>query len=350
MNTPGKCLAWLLVFGGCLSTAHCQNNKWILGVWKGTGITPGSAYSTVFARTMIIKTEYKNRLAGILIQEVMDNKGTRIVKELTGNFVNNEIKVTAGRTLYVKQPPHGFWADCSACNMNSSWITIANDSIVLTYETKLCGKPCDGITTYYKRLSDFDTVTQRKIVHLFAGTQVEKNFKPILPGIPSNGNEVQKSLKIKPSPQTATVNRRLPDTLTRNPPGYAEKRNNPYYDSMQNQLSRKNKTIATYNVSNPEIKIELFDNGEIDGDTVTVYHNKQRIIDRKELGLQPIVYTVKADAQNRVHEFILVADNLGRIPPNTALMRITAGSKIYELFASTTLTDNVSVIIIYSGE
>ena len=98
------------------------------------------------------------------------------------------------------------------------------------------------------------------------------------------------------------------------------------------------------------IKIELFDNGEIDGDTVTVYHNKQKIIDRQLLGLQPIVYSVKAGAQDRVHEFTLVANNLGRIPPNTALMRITAGDKTYELFASTNLTENASVIIIYSGQ
>jgi len=51
-----------------------------------------------------------------------------------------------------------------------------------------------------------------------------------------------------------------------------------------------------------------------------------------------------------VHEFILVANNLGRIPPNTALMRITAGLKVYELFASTSLSENASVVIIYSGD
>jgi hypothetical protein len=352
MNGSRKCLVCLLVWGCCLSAAHSQNNRWILGEWKGIGITPGSAYNTVFVRTMIIKTEYKNRLAGIFIQEVMDNKGTRIVKELTGNFVNNEIKVTTGRTLYVKQPPHGFWADCNACTMNSSWITIANDSIILTYETKLCGKPCDGITTYYKRLADFDTVTQRKIVHLFASSLFEKNFNPVITGMQYNGNEVQARPKTKPAMQTGTVIQQsgITDPATRNPVPYAEKRNNPDLDTIQNQLGRKNKIIATYDVPTAEIKIELFDNGEIDGDTVTVYHNKQRIIDRKELGLKPIIYTVMASARDRVHEFILVANNLGRIPPNTALMRITAGSKTYEVFASTTLEDNVSVIIIYSGE
>ena len=232
--------------------------------------------------------------------------------------------------------------------MNSSWITVTPDSIILTYETRLCGNPCDGVTTYYRRLDDFDTLTQRKIVRLFGSTAFEKKFKPVVPVL-KYGTIAQARPKTKPVPPADPVQPVITDTFERNMP-YPEKATVADKDTTQNQLNRKNKVIATYNVSNAEIKIELFDNGEIDGDMVTVYHNKQRIIDRQVLGLAPIVYTVKASAADRVHEFVLVANNLGRIPPNTALMRITAGSKVYEVFASTTLQDNVSIIIIYSGE
>ncbi|WP_165352408.1 hypothetical protein [Flavobacterium anhuiense] len=34
---------------------------------------------------------------------------------------------------------------------------------------------------------------------------------------------------------------------------------------------------------------------------------------------------------NNFHEVILVAENLGDIPPNTALMKIKAGDKKYEI-------------------
>ena len=352
MSGSCKFLLWLIVFCSCLPSAHSQNNKWILGEWKGIGIIPGSAYSIVFARTLIIKTEAKNRFAGLLVQEVPGNKNIRIEKEVSGSIINDEIKITAGRTLYVKQPPHGFWADCSSCKINSTRISVSSDSLILTNEIRLCGNYCDGYTTYYKSLADLDTATQRKLVHLFGSPLLVNIFKPVIPHIKYNNNEARAFSKATPSPQTepATKQPGITDTSMRHSPGHAEKNQNPVTDTIQNQLSRKNKTIATYNVLSAEIKVELFDNGEIDGDTVTVYHNKQRIIDRQLLGIQPIVCTVKADSQNRVHEFILVANNTGRTPPNTALMRITAGSKIYELFASTTLQDNVSVIIIYSGE
>jgi len=301
---------------------HSQNNHWILGEWKGIGVIPGSAYGTVFTRILKINIEHNNRFAGVLVQELMDNKAIRIEKEISGTILNDQINIIPGRTLYKKQPLHGFWADCSACKITNTRVSVSSDSLMLTSETRLCGNYCDGYTTYYKALSGFDTVTQKQLVQLFGSPLLAKIFKPVPTAIKQAANT----------------------------PLMVEKTNNAASDPVQEQLTRKNKTIATYNVSSADIKVELFDNGEIDGDTVTVYHNKQRIIDRQGLTTQPILFTVKADAKNRVHEFILVANNLGRIPPNTALMRITAGLKVYELFASTSLSENASVVIIYSGD
>jgi hypothetical protein len=322
MNAHTRFLMSLLLLVSFQSTLHSQNNRWILGEWKGMGVIPGSAYGTVFVRILRINIEHNNRFAGSLVQELMDNKGIRIEKEISGTISNDEINIKAGRTLYKKQPLHGAWADCSACQFSFTRVTVSSDSLMLTSETRLCGNYCDGYTTYYKALSDFDTATQKKLVQLFGSPLLVKIFKPVLPAKKFDNDSTKTAQQI-----IKTAN-----------------------ETTQRQLSRANKTMATYNVQARDIKLELFDNGEIDGDTVTVYHNKQIIIDRQVLGIQPIVFTVKADTGNRVHEFILVANNLGRVPPNTALLRITAGSKVYELFASTNLAENASVVIIYSGE
>ncbi len=142
-----------------------------------------------------------------------------------------------------------------------------------------------------------------------------KNFQAAEPDISYvNNGSVPPSLVKKSDLKDASANdKNITDTSNRNILTHAEKENDAVI--IQSQLARKNKTIATYDVSTAAIKVELYDNGEIDGDTVTVYHNKQKIIDRQVLGINPIVFSVKADAQNRVHEFILVANNLGRIPP-----------------------------------
>ncbi len=322
MNVWIKAIVCGLFLMGCILDTYSQNNSWLLGEWKGIGVIPGSAYSIFFVRTLKINMEYNNRFAGVLIQEIMNNNSIRIEKEISGTIMHDQLKIKAGRTLYKKQPKQGFWVDCSACQVSTTRITVSSDSLMLTSEIRGCGNFCDGYTTYYKSLSGFDTATQRQLVSVFGSSLLVKIFSPVTPA----------AIQVNSNTQTA-VSVPLADSA-----------------SIQNQLNRSNKIIATYQVSATEIKLELFDNGEIDGDTVTVYHNKQKVIDHQVLGLQPIVFTVKADNANRVHEFTLVANNLGRVPPNTALLRITAGKKTYELFASTNLSQNASLIIVYSGE
>ena len=89
---------------------------------------------------------------------------------------------------------------------------------------------------------------------------------------------------------------------------------------------------------------------EIDGDIVSLYHNNEEVISHKTLGKEVIKYSFKADKQHTYHELVLVAENLGSIPPNTALMRIRAGEKKYELTTRANLQENAKVIIEYTGE
>lgn len=110
---------------------------------------------------------------------------------------------------------------------------------------------------------------------------------------------------------------------------------------------RDNPLIKTIVTSSEDINIQLYDNGEIDGDTITVYHNNQVIAFKKGLSKKPINLSVKADLYHTHHEFVMVADNLGSIPPNTALMIITTGGKRYELFISSDEKKNAKVIINY---
>lgn len=114
--------------------------------------------------------------------------------------------------------------------------------------------------------------------------------------------------------------------------------------------SRENEMVKTITTNAKEFKIDLYDNGEIDGDRITVYHNNQLIVSNKTLTDKPISFTIKADENTAVHEFVMVAENLGSIPPNTALMIVTAGAQRYELFVTSTEQKNAVVKIVYQAE
>ncbi|HEY2727310.1 MAG TPA: hypothetical protein VGI61_09065 [Parafilimonas sp.] len=113
--------------------------------------------------------------------------------------------------------------------------------------------------------------------------------------------------------------------------------------------SRNSILLQTYHINSPDILIELFDNGEIDGDRVSVYHNNTIIVSNQTLGIKPITLNIHADTANREHEFVLVAENLGSIPPNSALMRITAGKQIYKLTVNTDMKTNARIVFYYDG-
>lgn len=110
---------------------------------------------------------------------------------------------------------------------------------------------------------------------------------------------------------------------------------------------RANALVRTIQTNKNEIKIELYDNGEIDNDTITVYHNNSLVAYRRRLSSTPITIKINATDEEPIHEFVMVADNLGSIPPNTALMVITTGGKRYELFISSNEQKNAKVIIEY---
>ncbi|MBO9203673.1 MULTISPECIES: hypothetical protein [Niastella] len=112
------------------------------------------------------------------------------------------------------------------------------------------------------------------------------------------------------------------------------------------QFSRR-KIIYTkeLEIGSDSIRISLYDNGEIDGDTVTVFLNGQPVITHQELTARAVNIYLTLDNSKDVNEVSLFAENLGRIPPNTALMVVTDGISRFEVFLSSSFTQNATVRI-----
>ncbi|MGB8195097.1 MAG: insulinase family protein, partial [Chitinophagaceae bacterium] len=94
--------------------------------------------------------------------------------------------------------------------------------------------------------------------------------------------------------------------------------------------NRKVNVQQTIEITKPEFQVDLYDNGDIDGDSITVYFNGQVVVGKQKLTDKPITVKLKANP-NRSNELVMYANNLGSIPPNTALMKVTAGDKTYEV-------------------
>ncbi len=110
------------------------------------------------------------------------------------------------------------------------------------------------------------------------------------------------------------------------------------------------KEIPEVEVDTGTIRLDFYDNGEIDDDTISVYVNKTLLFTNERLSAKPSTAFIKIDLQNTFQEIEMVAQNLGSIPPNTALLIVTAGTKRYRLYLTSTDKKNAMVRFVYDSE
>ena len=111
--------------------------------------------------------------------------------------------------------------------------------------------------------------------------------------------------------------------------------------------SRENELVKTIATSATEIEINIYDNGTVDNDTISVYVDKKLVLSKKRLTEKALTLKVNLDESASYHELVMVAENLGEIPPNTSLMVVKAGKQQYEVRITSTEQKNAVVVFKY---
>lgn len=106
---------------------------------------------------------------------------------------------------------------------------------------------------------------------------------------------------------------------------------------------RTKRYIEVIELDVPQFKVELYDNGQVDGDTVSLFFNNKLMVAQKRLSTTPISLDLVLDRSKPDNELVMYAENLGSIPPNTALMVVTARDKRYEVNITSTEDVNGAV-------
>jgi len=96
-------------------------------------------------------------------------------------------------------------------------------------------------------------------------------------------------------------------------------------------------------VESDSVRLSFYDNGEIDGDSISVFVNNQLVLSHQGLEARAFNIYLHLDSTRELNEISMFAENLGKLPPNTALMVVTDGKNRYEVFLSSSLTENATV-------
>jgi hypothetical protein len=161
--------------------------------------------------------------------------------------------------------------------------------------------------------------------------------------------DAKNNVNTKPTPpppsiaKVAPVTKELPKLVAPD----VKKENLPEIKSNLSFEKRKTDILKTIQIENEYFKVDLYDNGAVDGDSVSLFYNGKLILSHERLSEKPITITLDATTDFAVNELTMYAENLGEIPPNTALMVITDGDKRYEARISSDLKNSGSIHFIH---
>jgi hypothetical protein len=103
---------------------------------------------------------------------------------------------------------------------------------------------------------------------------------------------------------------------------------------------RENVVAEEIVVDADSVRVDIYDNGEVDGDSISIFFNDRLLASSQKLTAKAIHLTIGLDPTKPFNDISMFADNLGSIPPNTALMLVYDGKKRYEIRLSSSLQKN----------
>lgn len=96
-------------------------------------------------------------------------------------------------------------------------------------------------------------------------------------------------------------------------------------------------------VVNSSLRLEIYDNGEIDGDEISLFLNNKRILIKSKLTHKAIRINIELDPNLEYNELSMFAENLGMIPPNTAALILYDGKTKYETLLTSDLNKSATL-------
>ncbi|MGH2553110.1 MAG: hypothetical protein ACRDEB_05300, partial [Chitinophagaceae bacterium] len=107
---------------------------------------------------------------------------------------------------------------------------------------------------------------------------------------------------------------------------------------------RKSEFSQVVNFKADSLELSLYDNGEIDGDTVSVYMNGEVLMARQGLKSKAIKKTIYITPGHEEFTLVMFAENLGKYPPNTGLLVVHDGDDVYNLRFSSDMQKSAGIV------
>ena len=375
---------FLLLF--CIPTLVMGQD--LTGKWKGYFTPSNELDGKIVTYEIIIKENPDHSLTANTYSKISNNFTANAMA--TGMHSENTQLVSITETRFDKKKLVGNFEACLMTNFLSYRNLRGYEILEGTYTAtnEISGKDCGGGKVYLEKegpiVKEFNTKTavpkntitneanSKKVVSkntkepivvkevLSKTNQKNKTQNTITKSNPSQTNSIQtpstqtvltqaSSIQTASTPTNALVNASPENTKAA---AVNETSTSPNTSTTKSSgqilpwvlVGRENKLVKQVIVNSPSISIDLYDNGTIDNDTIMIFDNKVLLLENKRLSYKATHFDVNFNKENNRHEIIIVAHNLGTVPPNTALMVVKDGTSRQEIYITSTLSVNAMII------
>jgi hypothetical protein len=358
----------------CIISVHLSAQN-LTGRWQGSFIANGDAVINNFTYELIIKENANHQITAQTITKRADQfyasafaKGTHSIRT---QLV--QIEETSFEQIKIAN-------ELEACLM-SNFLTYKNinghEILEGSYMSTVVGgqRNCGSGKVFLEKVSSLLTVNNPKVDTKNIDTQKKKAIiaqKTITNNktAPSKSTKIDapntilnasiSANKIPPSVEKKNIQATVNSTIeTDTDEVVIENEATPTSTTTQNSIrnqpinlpwvlvGRENKLVKKIITNSKMVSIDLFDNGTIDNDTIIVFDNKKLLVNKKRLSYKAIHLEFNFTENSREHEVIIVAHNMGTVPPNTALLLLKDGKNRQEYFITSTNKINAKILIVY---
>jgi hypothetical protein len=363
---------WLPLFLICVF-AQVSSSQSVTGIWRGYFISEGG-------QQYRLEFQVKQNLDGLVSVKGVSYSWQDDIRfygkaTMTGNFIkaSQNFRIREIKTVELKNPGGG------TCIMNYD-LRFSESGKEQFLEGTYLGKPetkekdnksewgdCGGGRVFLRKVTTTDfyvepflrntkplTTTPKKnlpppptaktktpVTRPPANqrlTTTPKNNTPRQPVVTQKKSVLQNKPAIQNKPVTDTnTNTHVQNEVIRQTPV------RPTISTPSVLKDRQNELVKSLVVNDPDVTIKIYDNGEIDDDSISVYLDKKLVLSNKRLTANALTLKLKMDEENPEHELVMVAENLGRIPPNTSLMVVEAGEQRFDVRITSTEQKNAVI-------
>lgn len=259
-------------------------------------------------------------------KNLLTTQPLQLVVELS---VYNDSIVTGLSHLYYNRNKYEHYRVRGKFNRKDSTIYFKEDSTIAVYLGTMSSN-CLGNYTMKLYYTDSSMVltgkwkdNDRSFLHCpTTGVFLVKKLPPKLKQVSAEKEELlSRPDKDKNEQEAVSVTNTIPESVTQREPEIQK--------------------LLEYDVYEKDsVLISIYDNGEIDGDSVSVYFDGRPILMKSRISDKPLQFYVNLDPAQLTHRLVMVGESMGSIPPCTALMIVKTRKNRYEMNLSSNFTKN----------